>query len=113
MSSSEVLDEEELLRRIHPTQVKDCGGVSSAAFTDAELSVNRASLTSVEETLKEHPSHGVASFVTRVARELGQEVLPDPALFNPAHALVKGKKTKSVQRRLARACRLVRQPSPE
>lgn len=113
MNNPEVLDDEGLLRRIHPTQVKACGSVSSAAFTDAELSVNRASIASVEETIAKYPAHGVASFEARVARALEQEVVAAPELLNRAHALVRGKKTKSVQRKLAQACKLVRQPSPE
>ena len=90
-----IADDETLHRRIHPIHVKPDGNVCSAAFNDPEMSVDRASLRSADETLREYDGYGLAAFVTKHARDLGQEVLPDPELLNPAHALVTGKKTKA------------------
>lgn len=113
MSSDVIADAEQLYRRVHPTQVKDDGKLSSAAFTDPELSVDRAMLTTTEQTLREHPKHGIAAFTAGLARELEQEVVPDASLFNRAHALVKGSKPKSVKRRFAREAELIRQPASD
>lgn len=98
----DVSDGEKLHRRVHPTFIKDDGSVSSQAFTDPEMSVDRAEYRTLDETLEGCPLHGCAAVETRYARSLGQEVVAAPELFNPAHAHVNGKKTKSVARALAK-----------
>jgi hypothetical protein len=113
---SQVEDAEILHRRIHWSQVKSDGSVCSAAFTDPEMSVDRANLRKAEETLQGFTGYGVAALVAGFARSLEQEVREDPTLLNKAHALVAGKKPKSTQKKLARAARWVvrvpKQPSP-
>lgn len=99
----EVADSETLHRRIHPDFVRPDGSVSSQAFTDMELSVDRGDYWEVAQTLIGYDGFGVASVIASFARDLQQEVVPDKLLLNPAHALVKGKKTKSVARALARS----------
>jgi hypothetical protein len=99
----EVDNAEPLHRRIHPTFIRPDGRISSQAFTDPELSVDRGLYRDVAETLMNCDGFGVAVFLARSARELGQEVRADPQLLNKAHALVVGKKTKSIARRLARS----------
>lgn len=98
-----VADDEALHRRVRPEFVKPDGSVSSQAFTDHNLSVDRAAYCDVASTLRGFQSTGVVSIVAALARELNQEVLAEPSLLNPAHALVKGKKTKSIARALARS----------
>ncbi len=98
-----VADDEPLHRRIHPTFKKDDGTVSSAAFTDPEMSVDRGSYCDLEQTLLGSSGYGVAVLLTATARGYGQEVVSDPVLLNPAHALVRGEKPKSIARKLARA----------
>lgn len=93
---------ETLHRRIHPTFIKPDGSPSSQAFTDPEMSVDRAQYRSLDETMDGCPNHGCAAVETQFARGLNQEVVADHLLLNPAHALVKGKKTKSIARELAR-----------
>jgi hypothetical protein len=106
---STITDSEFLHRRIHPTQMKE-GRPSSAAFTDPEMSVDRAALRTVDETLRGYGSYGVAGFSAGFARGLEQEVIPDPALLNQSHALVKGHKPRATSKRFARECTLVRAP---
>jgi hypothetical protein len=99
----DIADTEALNRRIHPDFVRPDGSVSSQAFTDTELSVDRAMYWDVSETLRGYDGYGVASIITSFARGLRQEVVADKLLLNPAHALVKGKKSKSIARALARS----------
>lgn len=112
---SEIADDERLLRRIHPTQV-DGDRLSSSAFKDPEMSVDRAALLSspqVALSKAKHASHGLAELVARAARAMEQEVVHDPQeLFEPewAHSLVKGAKPKSIARRLAAASSLIIPP---
>ncbi len=99
---NEVGNDEPLHRRIHPTFVQPDGRISSQAFKDPEMSVDRAQYTSIEQTVLGHETYGVAEFLTEEARKLEQEVVSAKELLNPAHALVKGKKSKKIARRLAR-----------
>jgi hypothetical protein len=103
----EVADDEILHRRVHPTFVKPDGSVSSQAFRDSGMSVDRAKYSTVEETLRGYEDCGLAALLTSFAREVGQEVADDRAPLNLAHALVMGKKTKSIAKRLAQASRWV------
>lgn len=100
----EIADADELYRRIHPSQVKD-GMPTSAAFKDVELSVDLARLTTLERSLTGYPSHGLASITAGHARSLKQTVFHDPLEANPAHAIVKGHKTLSIARSLARSAK--------
>jgi hypothetical protein len=103
----EIADDETLHRRIHPHFVRPDGRPSSQAFTDAEMSVDRAAYWEVTQTLHGYQGYGVASIVTSFARGLQQEVVADKELLNSAHALVKGKKTKGTARALARSANWV------
>ena len=100
---SEVADQELLHRRIHWTHVKPDGSLCSAAFTDPEMSVDRAALRRADETLRDHVGHGLAALTAGFARSLDQEVREAPELLNKAHALVVGKKTKGTQKKFAKA----------
>jgi hypothetical protein len=103
----DVADAEVLHRRVHPHYVKPDGSVSSQAFTHLEMSVDRSSYCTPEQTLSEFPGMGIASFIAALARGLNQEVVSAPTIFNPAHALVKGKKTKRIAKSFARAAQWV------
>lgn len=102
-----VADDELLHRRIHPTFVKPDGSVSSQAFTDPEMSVDRANYWSVALTLRGYDGFGITALGAAVARDCQQEVIAAKELLNPAHALVKGRKTKSIARTLAKASQWV------
>lgn len=110
MKVTPVDDSERLHRRIPAIHLKDDGTVSSAAFTDPEMSVDRAALTTLAQTLAYHPQCGIAEFVARDARSLDLAVEPDATIDNIAHALVLGKKTKSMSRKLAAASKLLLAP---
>lgn len=96
-------DQEVLHRRIHPLFVRPDGQPSSQAFRDPRMSVDRARYWEVNLTLREHANCGVAGLTASIARAIGQEVVSDAQLLNPAHALVLGAKPKSIARKLARA----------
>lgn len=77
--------------------------VSTAAFKDLELSVDRRRI--VEAMGRDHRytkqgGAGVAEFVVGLAVGLGLECIADATEDNPAHALVKGNKTGRISRRL-------------
>lgn len=99
---SNIHNEEKLHRRVHPHFIRPDGSVSSGAFTDSEMSVDRTGYRSLEDTLDGCPDHGCASLETAFARSLEQEVIAVPELLNPAHAHVSGRKTKSIAKSLAR-----------
>lgn len=100
-----VSNDDFLYRRVHPTQVKKDGTVSTAAFTDPELSVDIASLSSAEKSLRRAKSdeYGLAKLAVKEVRAVtvAQEVLHWPVILNYSHALVKGKKTTSAKKQLA------------
>lgn len=107
--SQEIDGQEILHRRIHITWVKKSGKISSAAFSssfplissasfnDREASVDRASLRSAEDTLKDTESlphgllvRGVAGLPAEVPQSMGLTVVPSPIQGNPAHAHILG-----------------------
>ena len=47
-------------------------------------------------TLQGYPRYSLVRFVASAAREKGLAVVPKPLPTNPAHTLVKGKKTQSI-----------------
>jgi len=98
----EVSDDEYLNRRIHPTFVKPDGSLSSQAFRDIEMSVDRAIYRSVKESLLNYKGFGLAKLIAMAARNENLEVIGAQELLNPSHALIIGKKTKSISRRLAK-----------
>lgn len=100
MNNREPLEDSEVLwRRIHRTHVVRNGQVSSAAFSDPELSVD-ISRIQLEMSITLAGGAGVAEFQASTARALDQQTVADPLPDNVAHALVIGPKPKSVQRRL-------------
>lgn len=107
----EIDDGETLHRRIHPTHVKPDGSVSSQAFRDPEMSVDRAAYRRTADTLHGYSGYGISALLAALARQHGQIVRADPQLLNPAHALVEGSKSKSVARAFARAATWVVRPS--
>ena len=110
-----ILDHDELFRRILDDWIQENGNISSAAFKNTsnadDMSVNLARLTTPKETISEYPHCGVASFLAGFARELGQKVLHDPILDNIAHSTVRGKKTKSIRKKLAKGSTVILSPS--
>ena len=102
-------DAERLFRRIHLTHIVEgaCGRseVSSAAFRDAELSVNLETVMRIagrepQDSLKDNPNDLLMSLTAGVCRGSGQIVGPDPRPEEPAHGYAFGKKSKSIQRSL-------------
>lgn len=57
-----------------------------------------------------HTDFALVSLTAGLARGCNQKVARDPLLDEPAHALVVGKKTRSVRKRFATECRWVVSP---
>lgn len=91
---NDIHDTEPLYRRIPPTFVRPDGSVSSQAFRDAEMSADRGRYCTVDSTLHGYSGYGISAFLAEFARSQFQEVVADPELLNPAHALVKGKRAR-------------------
>lgn len=91
-------DHELLWRRILPRWLhKQPDGTfrpSSMAFLDdtpgnnGEVSVDLASLTTIESSLAAYPGQGLAELEASVPRSLQHTVASDPLENNPAHALI-------------------------
>ena len=108
----EVAHEWGLLRRIPPRHfVWEADGSvrpSSAAFVDAPdgdpMSVVVAErCAGPEAVLEGHEGFALVRIPMSAVRAKGLEVVPAPTEAEPAHALVVGKKTRSVRKALARA----------
>lgn len=110
------VDESEVLwRGIHLLQIKkESDGTcrpSSAAFKTTNLSVDIASKTTPEKSIRNFVA--LSGFLAAVPIELGYPVVEDPVEGNDAHALVKGKITKGHARRIANASEWVVEPKLE
>ena len=114
MKTEEILNEDELYRRFLDVWLKDDGSISSAAFQNTshtdEMSVDLARLTTPEKTVSQYPTCGVVGFLAGLARKLEQRVLYDPIPGNIAHSKVKGHKTKSIRKKLAKGSTVVLPP---
>jgi hypothetical protein len=111
-----VLNNERLLRRIHPRwKVLDDNSrqwrVSSAAYTDSKD--GSPTSVSLEQTLIQHKlpielllhgyqDYSLAAITMGFARTIGQGVQRDPQPNDPSHALLFGNKTDMVRRKLAK-----------
>lgn len=107
-------DHAELWRRIPPRHffLDENEGrwrPSSAAFDDVEMSVALAEVVVTasggpETVLAGHPGYALAALSAGRARECDQAVARDPLPDEPAHAIVYGRKSKSIRVRFAREC---------
>jgi len=101
----QVKPDDKLLRWLHPGQFNwEEKRATSAAFKDDRMSVEILSLTTIEESYnraKKQGKNAVASIKARLVLEKELEVCHDPTEDNYAHALVLGKKTKSIYKFLA------------
>lgn len=98
---------DELLGRVRPAK---------AAFDDAPDGspmsvVIGAEARSPDSVLAGHSGFALASFTAGLARECGQRITRAPTPDEPAHALVSGRKTDGVRRRLARGSTWVVPPA--
>lgn len=109
-------NDERLCRRLIPEWiVRDDPAsprCSSAAFIDrhtGEVSVFRASLTTHDTILRDHPGDSLGEIEARVPRGHGYKVVPDPDLGEPgvAHAVICPKATKSHAKQMAQQTLLV------
>lgn len=105
----EIKDEDELYRRIHPTFIKSHGRISSGAFKPKtpDLSVNIARLTTPEKTLYGYPRHGLGSLPAGTFRIEKLEIYHVSVSCNYAHAIVYGKITDSMAKRIADSANLI------
>jgi hypothetical protein len=113
-------EDEDLLRRIHPSQVNwdESGdpGISSAAFDKLALSVNLASVMQEaglepRDAIRNHAGFGLAAITAAHARSLNQAVARDPIPDEPSHGIVYGEKTRAIRRKLRDGARWIANPS--
>lgn len=119
-----ILDDDVLWRRIPPWHVvpdENLGIMrpSSAAFEDDSdgdpMSVFLAEIVKnsgrgAESILVGHTDYALSGLTAGLARRLGQGIASDPTVHEPAHAVVFGKKTKSISRALAKQSKWVVPP---
>jgi hypothetical protein len=112
----DIPDDAELWRRIPPRHYPQGDGrtwPSSAAFEDPPngtwMSVFIASeCRDYNLLLADYPDFGLVSLTARQVRECGLEVVRKPMEGQPpGHSEVVGKKTDSIRKKLAKACRWV------
>jgi hypothetical protein len=100
-----------LYRRIHPDWQKGPTEISTAAFSNEELSVDLASLTSPEKTLRrgKKPDEGIAKIPVAIMSGLKvpQEVRHSPIILNWAHTLVIGRKPQSVKKQMREKAEII------
>jgi hypothetical protein len=103
-----IRDDEPLIRHVHPDQWNDQENrPTSAAFADAELSVDREEMRDVNTSCRLRPEWGFTRFPVHAATGLGFDVRPDPLGcdtlpldttpsldYNPGHAVVLGGKNR-------------------
>ena len=96
-----IAGEERLLRRIPRTwfdwDEHGNAAISSAAFKDAELSVNLESVMARDghppaDAIRNYPGYGLAAITAAYARSFNQRVARDPLDEEPAHGVVYGQK---------------------
>lgn len=106
-------DQEFLWRLVDPGRIKwdeDKEGYRpiSGVFRDGdqEMSVNIASLTNIQETLKGAggPYYSIAQFQTALIRSFNCFIVRAPEKNNPSHALVCPKMTKTQAKVLSNEC---------
>jgi hypothetical protein len=102
-------DEDQLYRRVFPGFLKNHGRISSAAFkTKGDLSVDIARLTTPHKSLYGYPDHGLSTLSALTFRkEDNLEIYHVPTSCNYAHALVYGKITEAMAKRIASSAKLV------
>jgi hypothetical protein len=109
-------DGERLWRRLLPDWIvwTEPGGprCSSAAFKDrhtGEVSVFRASLTTEDAVLRDHPDDSLGEIDAGAPRGLGYKVVPDPDPGDPgaAHAIICPSPKGASASKMAKATRLV------
>ena len=114
-----ISDEDGLYRGIHPFWIKD-KGITSAAFKQRppldlrsvskhslDLSVDIARLTSLEKVLSSHPGYGVGIITASFFLNLKLVVYHAPEPCNYAHAIVFGRITDTIARKIARSAKLL------
>jgi hypothetical protein len=108
-----VRDDDSVLRRIpnKPSHIKNDGTISSANFIGPDTSVNIERLTTIEKTMASYEKFGLVRLLTAHIRELGEDVIHDPVEGNYAHAIIPGKRSIGVARKLATLANIVIMPT--
>lgn len=114
MDKVEILDKDELYRRIPPWHLKNDNSITSAAFHNTnhtdDMSVDLGKLTTPQKTVSSLEGFSVAVFIAELARKENQEVFHSPEPDNYAHSTVRGRKTRGISRRLAKVSKIILSP---
>lgn len=108
------VENDKFLRRIPWWHLKESGEISSAAFQNDHgtnsFSTNWMKLSSIDDTLKNHPGFGVASITAKLCWSLGQKPKWTPVEDNTAHCDIIGRKTESICRKLRNGAEKIELP---
>ena len=104
-----ISDEDRLFRRIPPQWIKP-EGISSAAFKQRplDLSVNIARLTTPQKVLLNYPNYGIGIITAGFFRNLKLVIYHAPEPCNYAHAIVFGKITQSLAKKISLSAKPLR-----
>ena len=104
-------ESDQFYRAIHPDWIKEDGKVSTAAFTNKEMSVDWADLSTPCETFDRWPQwgecRGVASITAGLCWQNDQNVEYTPKDDNCSHSDVVGKKRDRIRKNFAKSARLL------
>jgi len=100
LPSGPVAATEDLRRLIRPADLDEIGQPTSAPFRTENMSVDVASLCSLAETMARKKDHHVAIVRCQVFHDLALTPTHDPILDNIAHAIVPGKLSQSLARKV-------------
>ena len=105
----EILDNDNLLRRVlflNPNFIKPDGSIASSCFqlkkNEEGLSVDIERLTKYEKSIQDIHKFRLYSLKAEFIHSLNLKTVHNPLESNYAHALIKGKITRAISRKLAK-----------
>lgn len=104
-----ILDKDELYRRIHPNHHIN-ERISSAAFRSTRaycISVDIAKLTTPKKSIGNHIGYWLSSILAGFVRGLELDVHHDPEPENYAHGMIEGNITKAKSKKLAKEATII------
>ncbi len=113
----EIYEDDRLLRRVlflNPNFIKDDGTPASSSFSlkkgEKGLSVDLERLTTHARAIQDRSRFRLYYLVASYIWSLGLLTIHDPLPTNDAHALITGKITRSISRKLAQSARRIPYP---
>jgi hypothetical protein len=114
----QIQDDDILLRRyiyVNPNYIREDGTLTSFVFQPQKgsdgLSVNIRRLTDYEKTILDKTRFRLCSIMAKIPRESNLECIHNPLEGNDSHALIIGKFTRSISKKLADSAQLIKYPN--